>query len=875
MSIEIGVPNNRYGKNPFIDAKKYESFNINSYKTPNVIQMNTDSLSFSNVYISYKNFKTGVDDTGFSIYKESLCLATFNSNVITTFQDAEFKGKFAIQDIVSVQSNINTNITFNLQHDDDVLNINSNNVPFFQINPNEINFSRDFKMSEGTLYVGRIEGPSANTPIILRNVQYEDANLDSVIATTRLAVQDEEISYSAIDTQTACLEVWKINNQRDYMKINSTAVFNGGQIMNINQYGNINIGKNEGNTESTINISKISPNIISYNGIKSGDIFKISENADISVGTTNHGAQLHIKRNDGEYIGDSTFYRKKPMIYLDMNYNANNNYSNIYPHKQGKINNESKPEYHFVEETHSLYLVNQEILDNPISIQHSLIDNDSLILKKPGVLIGTNSVVLTYLDSQPEQENFANFVENNLKDISLLYPTITNYSLKNNIEEDTYVSFAELDNSGGLLIRVPAYVFIDTEATNEKIIYQTCNIDLYTSDFNYGTSTLSCVFQLELNVQLDIPDINDINWEYDYKVLESTILPAPNFFTLDSNDNFISSISANGTLSLGKEVPQDRTDYLIYAPGKSHLETLNVSNFTTDNIDNIIFFDNANLSNINSIYARNTSIKHFTADNMSSSNAIFQNSFVNNLKFDEMSSDFLKYNNIYTNISNKLIVGELHSHITQNSLLEINVNDSRKGLIIQNNIAGIDPSLEIIGDQSKPMIKFTYMSDSTPPSISSMNMQYLNIQHLNGDDSFHFQIYSSESATPKILNYCSSDNVLAIGGNAICINYRSKDDYKITVGIRNPDSESSVSEQQYLHKDSIKQNKNSGEENVAIYGHLKIATEKNETLVETKIDQEGNGKIIFHTYNIFIKDGPLNSELSLSSYIRSIVSSSS
>lgn len=859
MSIEIGVPNNRYGTS-FIDTKKYESLNINSYKTPDAMQLNTDNLSFSNVYISYKNFKTGVDDIGFSIYKESLCLATFNSNIITTFQDAEFKGNFAIGDIVSVQSNINTNITFNLQHDADVLNINSNNVPFFQINTNEINFSRDFKMNGGTLYVGKIEGPSANTPIVLRNIQYEDAILDSVIASTRLAVDDKTIFYNnSVDSGSACLEITKINNNRDFMKIYSDAVINGGQIMNINKDGNINIGKNEGYTESTINISKISPNIINYNGLKSGDIFQISENADIGIGTTKPDAQLHIKRNDGENIEDQTFYRNNTMMYLDMHYNEYNNFSNYYIQKEGTFNESSKPEYLFVEDDLALYVVNQEVLANAIPVQDSLVNSKSLILniKSMGYTVSQN--VISNATSQTV-DNFATFIDNNLSNITLKYPDYTNYNLK---EKEKTLKIEVGTNANDRLIKITNNMLFDIEsAIIDVTTYQTCNIDLYTRYFDYipdnnpQTTILTCIFQLELNIQLE----NEIDWEYNYKLLESTTLPRPNFLKLDSNNNFISSISANGTLSLGAEVPENKNDYLIYAPGKSHIETLNVSNFSTDNIDNIIVFGNANLLNINSIQTQSISIANLTVDRITSPLAIFEKSSVEDITFDIVSSDFLKYDNQHTNIKNKLIIGEVPSlPITQNSLLEINVKDSKPGLVVQNSVHSIDPCLEIIGKakpkditgKAKPMMKLTNIS---PSKSSSMTLQYYNDPDANGGDIFHFQVYCSEKNTPKVLNYCSTLDVLAIGGNAICINYKSQNNYKITIGIRNPDTDPSVSEQEYSLQSFINYN-NTNKENVEIYGNLKINTKDNETLIQTFYDTDKKGKIIINTENIQYKRG--------------------
>jgi len=879
MSIEIGVPNDRYKRNPFIDTKTHESFNINSYKTPDVIQLNTDELSFSNVYISYKNFKTGVDDTGFSIYKESLCLATFNSNVITTFQDAEFKGKFAIGDIVSVQSNINTNITFNLEQDADVLNINNNNVTFFEINPNEINFSRDFRMNGGTLYVEKIQGPSVDEPIVLTNIKYEDAILDSVIASTRLAVNDSKTFYSledvspddTVDMQSACLEINKTNNIRDFMKIESIAVLDSGQIMNINKYGNINIGKNEGNTESTINISKISPNIINYNGLKSGDIFQISENADIGVGTTKPDAQLHIKRNDGENIEDETFYRNNTMMHLDMHYNEENNYSNYYVQKQGIFDITSTPEYEFVEDNLRLYLVNQEILSNPIPIQDSIIGNNEIILN----IKDTTSY---NIDDDPD---FKDFLENNTSNISLIYPA----QFKNSF--DFYI----ISNPSFITLTTPAEVYRNGNNRKIKLLYkividnpsypsdsyntyQTCNIDLYTRQYDYttgdGVKQLNCTFELELIIESEDLTV-DLN--YDYKILESTMLPVPNFFKLDSNNNFISSISANGTLSLGAEVPEDKNDYLIYAPGKSHIETLNVSNFVTDNIDNIIFFGNANLSNINSIQTQSISIKNLTVDTIISPDAKFETSSVNNIKFDEVSSDFLKYDDSSTNILNKLIVGELLPDPQNSSLLEINVNDSKNGLLIQN--SGVfNPCLEIIGNVSKPTMTLTYKNDDSTPTQSSMYIQYYNDPDDNADDFFYFQVYCSDRDR-KVLNYCSTENLLAIGGNAICINYDSLDNYRITLGIRtNQDGQqpSPELEKQYLHEDFIKRG-DIGTENVAIYGNLKIATKDNETLMETIYNDTQPGKIVFQTQNIFYKQENGDSSL-LTDMIESIFKTS-
>jgi len=865
MSIEIGVSNNRYGKNPFIEASKNESFTINSYKTPDAIQLNTGDLSFSNVYISYKNFKTGVDDTGFSIYKESLCLATFNSNVITTFQDADFKGKFTIGDILSIQSNMNTNITITLEHDADVLKINNSNETFFEINPNEINFSRDFRMSDGTFYVKKIQGPSASDPIVITNVKYEDALLDSVIASTRLAVLDtnpfNNISDlnadDQIDNKAACIEINKTNNIRDFMKIESIAVIDGGQIMNINKYGNINIGKNEGHSESTINISKISPNIINYNGLKSGDIFQISQNADIGVGTTSPDAQLHIKRNDGENIEDETFYRNNTMMYLDMHYNKENNYSNYYVQKEGNFDQNSKPEYRFVEEDLRLYLVNQEILDNPIPIQDSFVTNDTLTLNIRDTISYSSE-----LDSDLKQ-----FLMNNTSNISLIYPQNSKkqkiYSIKDNV-----VSSSETEIVSGV-DKIKTILFYDilidnsNPAQDETSDYQTCNIDLYTRKYiDTLDKEYECTFELELRIQTDDSVLNYI---YDYKILESTMLPVPNFFKLDSNNNFISSISANGTLSLGTEVPEDKKDYLIYAPGKSHIETLNVSNFSTDNTNNILYFGNANLSNINNIQTQSISIKNLAVDTITSPDAEFTNLSVEDISFDVVSSDFLKYNNIYTNISNKLIVGEIPSSITQNSLLEINVKDSGKGLIIQNTVDSVDPCLEIIGNRSNSILTFTSTDDED--ITSSMNIKYFNDPPPNGESKFLFQIYSPDK--PKVLNYCSTENLLAIGGNAICINYNTLDQHKITLGIRDP---SEQNEKSYLYNDFINHDGGDGTENVVIYGNLKIATKTNEILIQTLLDGQNKGKIIFETDNILYNRGGL--PLKFDEIVQSIFESS-
>lgn len=886
MSIEIGVPNNRYSTRPFIEASKNESFTINSYKTPDAIQLNSDNLSFSNVYISYKNFKTGVDDTGFSIYKESLCLATFNSNVITTFQDAEFKGNFAIGDIVFVQSNMNTNITINLEHDADVLNINSNNVPFFQINPKEINFSRDFRMNDGTFYVKKIQGPSAGDPIVITNVKYEDAVLDSVIASTRLAVLDTKQfntifdlnADEQIDNKAACIEINKTNNIRDFMKIESIAVIDGGQIMNINKYGNINIGKNEGHSESTINISKISPNIINYNGLKSGDIFQISQNADIGVGTTSPDAQLHIKRNDGENIEDETFYRNNTMMYLDMHYNEENNYSNYYVQKQGNFDQNSKPEYRFVEEDLRLYLVNQEILDNPIPIQDSFVTNDTLTLD----IRGTTSYEI---DDVVYDDDFKQFLENNTSNISLIYPAqfknISDFGFNiipnPDFETLAYVANVVVPTTGNdRKIKLLHKIVIDNPSlfgSSSYTSYQTCNINLYTRQYKYGQADgdiLNCTFDLELIIESEDSTV-DLN--YDYKILESTMLPVPNFFKLDSNNNFISSISANGTLSLGAEVPEDKKDYLIYAPGKSHIETLNVSNLSTDNTNNILYFGNANLSNINSIQTQSISIKNLAVDTITSPDAEFTNLSVEDISFDVVSSDFLKYNNIYTNISNKLIVGEIPSSITQNSLLEINVNDDRKGLIIQNTAVGVDPCLEIIGNKTNSILTFTSTDDQD--ITSSMNIKYFSDPPPNGDSRFLFQIYSPDPVNPvkpKVLNYCSTDNLLAIGGNAICINYNKLNEHRITLGIRDPpESYSEENEKSYLYNNFIKRG-GAGTENVVIYGNLKIATETNETLIQTLLDGQNKGKIIFETDNILYKRGDLR--LNFDEIVQSIFESS-
>ena len=866
MSIKVGFPNDRYTK-AFAEQHGDETLSINSYKTSDTIQLNKDSMSFSNVFLSLKNFKTGVDDNGYSIYKDDLCLATFNSNIVRTFQNAEFQGNFAIQDIVSIQSNINTNITFNIETEGDVFNINDKNGSLFQVNTSEISVARDFKMNDGILYVKNISGFDGNT-IQLNNVQYSDATLDSLVANQSLSVEDQTMVYIGDDIaegNKACLQVIKINNNRDYFKLISTKGSDlPKNIFNINSFGNINIGNEEGNQESTINISHVSKNIINYNGNKTGDVFQISENADIGIGINNPDAQLHIKRNDGENIIDGSFYRNNTMLHLDMDYNEINNISNIFVERSGAFDKDTIPEYSILEKqgTYEIYLVNSEILTNPINDRKEDIFIDKQVLN---VAKSSYSIPMNVDDI----ENFESFISDNIPNISLIYPESTNQGIMLSFtpgldESLLYEVLFEIGGVNGMerSITIPYIINLNDNIPGQtESNYVTEQIKLFETQFvTPEGASLKCIYFLNLTIQSYVGP--NPSWEYRYKTIETTVLPPPNFFKLEFNDTFVSSISANGTLSLGSEVPEEKQEYLIYAPGKSHIETLNVSNFITDNSQKIMNFNHANLLNINSIETQNMSINSLSVDNINSTNTDFQNVNTNDLKFEIISSTYLQYRDLFTKIKNKLILGD-SDDTTNNSLIEINVMSSitnvtnaygmtrRNGLIVKNIDYVSNPCLDIKGVQSTPFMTLTNISttpaSSTTNEITTTKSSYM--RYVKNDNKLYFQLFSdykndnfATSDNPLCaINYCTDDNILAIGGNAICVKYNNNDSYRITLGV--PDvigSDDNTTEENYLHHNLLNSSSPTDDVNVAIYGVLKVASEKQVEILKTNAD----GKLI-------------------------------
>ena len=848
MSIEVGFVNDRYVGT--FATKKGETFNVNSFHTPNAINLNTEQDSYSNVFISYKNFKTGLDDYGYSVSKDDICITRFNSNVVTTFTDVDFQGNFTIGDAISVSSNINTDIVFKLQ-DGDAFHIkNKENMQLFVADTNETNFKQNVKIDNGgTLFVNNIASTDGST-IKLNNVQYTDATLDSLKANNTLSVEDTTVDYTGdADINRGCVDVIKTNNTRDYLKLRSTTASSGiKNVLNVNRFGNINIGSDEGGEESTINISKISNNILNYKGEKEGDVFQITQNADIGIGITDPDAQLHIKRNDGENITNPTFYRKNTMLHLDMDYDANNNTSNYFEEISATFDNDGTPEYWFLESNNTVYLTNPTtsnyfvgIENDGKSVDQQTID-DTYVTSNifTNIIPDAESINFGGIDAEDEQNFIQNRIETFQQTLSIVYPEFTNSPIvltKPLITENINVEKTGV-NDLTRRIEIPYTLYIDNvDGSSGENDYTQLDIDLY-EESNEG---ITFKFFLNLNIKSRVGD--DPSMEYTYRKYNTVLMPRPNFLTMDKNQNFISSISANGTLSLGSEVPEEKNDYLLYAPGKCYIGTLNTTHFTSDDENSIMYFNDANFSNVNSIQTENMKITNMEIENLTATNTNFVEVNAETLSFSEITSEHFKYTAIDTKISNQLILEN------PGTSLLLNVSSSSdgivKGLKVRNTTGPYDPCIDIDGANNRT----PYLSLSLSPGSDSTYMRYM----MGSDDNKFFQLYSKGKITSgvqqSIINYNTSENVLALGGNAICVNYNKLDEYKITIGVNNnfeSDGVPSESENDYILREELLKN-DATDADIYLYGNVQISSKTGDKLIQT------NENNLFLTNNIIIE----------------------
>jgi hypothetical protein len=871
MSIDVGFTNDRYV--PAFAEKKGETLNINSFVIPNVINLNTEPDSFSNAFISYKNFKTGIDDNGYSILKDDICITTFNSNVITTFTDVDFQENFVVRDAFYINSNINTNIVFKLQDGDSFHINNKDNMELFVADSSKINIKQDIEIESGkTLFVNKIESIDGTT-IQLNNVQYTDATLDSLKANNTLSVEDTTIDYSGdTDILRGCVDVIKTNNTRDYLKLRSTKASdtNTDTVLNVNRFGNINIGHNEGDEESTINISKISKNILNYKGTNDGDVFQMTQHADIGIGTIDPSAQLHIKRNDGENITNPTFYRKNTMLHIDMDYDVANNTRSFFEEISAHFNQENKPVFWFLESIDTVYLTNPITSDYFNTIELN------------GESVTQQTIEDTYTNTQNFTEIIPGEVSDTLPDnfddddrgvitpiitklkgsLSIVYPNFENsINLTKSVTTESIVFVATGDNNRTKEIKIPYTLYIQNgETVNQDYVdYQSIDILLYKRERAIGATDGIVYYNFYLSLTIWSNVGESPKMDYTYREYNTELIPPPDFLTINKNQNFVSSISANGTLSLGSDAPEEKNDYLLYATGKCYVKTLNTSNFITDDPQDIMYFNNANFSNVNSIQTEKMNITNMKITNLTSDVANFDTITTRSLTFDEINSTNFIYSDSETKLHNKLILEK------EDTSLLLNVSSASggivNGLVVTNNTSSCNPCIDINGTNNQ-----------SPHLSLSLGSGRTYMRYMEGtDDNKFFQLYSDGKITidkqHSIINYNTHNNVLAVGGNAICVNYKNFDDYKITIGINSSrsvsDSFSIDSENDYILHDELKKI-NATEPDICLYGNVHISSKDGDKLIQTT----SSGSLIL-TNNIIIETA--GTQMSLTEYIQSII----
>jgi hypothetical protein len=677
MSIKVGFLNTNY--DPQYLTNNNNTLVLNSITNSNIIMINADNAESENMFINYQNkFITGLSSNTYIFRANNDNIITLNQSNISLYQSTNIHNNVYIKDILhtsnsGVYMSSNVAIKFTSPSDSfmvsDVLKISSNYTIECDIRnmsikngsnnmmvlyDSNINMSNDVYVYNGTMYVNKISGIEGRA-LSIENAVYNSTSVDKMTASRNFTV----ISDTFDDTS---LSIFKKQGNANIVSINScnldkTAVVNH---LTINQNGQLGLGTPL--PEATLSIKNpLTNNVIYYEGESYGDAFKVNKRGNIGIGTDQPNAQLHIRRNDDLQNND---FRKTSMMNIDMNYNALKNVSNLYTYDLlTALTQNNLYIYPYVNITSNMinsrlnvdidntfYVLTNEIYR---SIGNDIRNISNIILPFPKTIelsTDPNIPTLPNPDSAFASINIIN---------RLIYPAsnMVHISVENAImprvdasdyecQYELILMSTETKNSGGYNNSEGIENNVNNFQNVPNVLndYNIYSIEGY--DIKYTVN-----FKIEKNV-LSFGNIRTISYPFAYTKITPVQLEAPNFWDISYNSNFVSSLSSSGTLSLGHQVPKTEDgNFLLYAPGNAFLNSMNVSNISTDKYDANISFDNKNIINANKITCQNLQTQDLTLTNIAinkltatytdSREGNFSNIITSNINFHILKNDYM------------------------------------------------------------------------------------------------------------------------------------------------------------------------------------------------------------------------------------------
>jgi len=839
MSIKVGFLNTNYDT-------RYLTYNnntllLNSFTDSNIIMINADNMQAQNMFINYQNkFITGLSSNTYIFQAHNSNIMTINESNISLYQPTYIENNVYIKNILhtsnsGVYMNSNVVIQFEAPSDSfmvsDILKISSNYSVEYDIRNmsiknasnsmmtlygSNINMSNDVYVYNGTMYVNKIAGIQGRQ-LNIENAVYNTTSVDKMLASRNFTV----ISDTSDET---CLTIFKRQGNANIVSINScnlakTAVTNH---ITLDKNGQLGLGTTL--PEATLNIKNpLTNNVIYYEGESYGDAFHLNKRGNVGIGTDVPDAQLHIRRNDDLQNNE---FRKQPMLHIDMNYDALRNISNLYTNNLlTTLTQNNLFVYPYVNITSNIvdsrlnvnidntfYVITNEIYN---STGNNIRNISNIILPSP------NTIQLPVDEStQPLNANANINVVNRL-----VYPAsnIMDIEIENTLPPDispNYVGSYDLilmsrytKENGGYNSDTASGRYNASNFTNYKSQNTITKLDKATV---YSIEGYDIKYTINFRIENN-QDIGEGNRTSSYLFAYTKVTPvqleAPNFWDISYNSNFVSSLSPSGTLSLGQEVPKTQDgNFLLYAPGHGFLNTINVSNITTNKVDANISFNNKNIINANKITCQNLQTQDLTLNNIGinrltatyadSREGNFSNIMTSNITFYTLNNDYMRISSSNAHFFTRCSIGS-SQELTNNNNLKITIDNQIRS--VPENISGDVKfhytrhnglSIYNANQNINPCLSIQAVHANTTPYLHMNNNEtgyYFRIEKKTSTT--HFQIVSDDvgnnierkdkfisiNSEPHIFQHIKEYNVITLGEqDVICIDSAYKYDQQLS-----------------------------------------------------------------------------------------------
>lgn len=843
MSIKIGVPITNYTSL----LRQDDILTLNSYANSNVIQLNNEPNSTNDVFIKYKNnIATGLSSNTFVIDDVQNNARLFGANIsnISLNRPVIVNDSFTIKNTLAVTSNnltihtgsggafavyssninrnvfrVNANSTAELCTNKFTIQNSSASKTLLEVNPDQTSINQNVYINNGTLYVNAISGIAGNE-IDIRNARYPASLIEDFLATRKIS-----IIQGASQTDTMPFEICKKYGANNIMHIYSCNLVSGKpptmyHNLIINKDGMVGLGTN--NPDAVLSIKKISQSIISYSGETYGELFRINKQADVGIGTSSPQSQLHIRRNDDQ---PSETIRRNPMAYLDMSYNASNNYSNIYKDYNSTLTNDlnlyvnsvaktsASANTFNIELTNNFYMLNADIYNiinsNITNVSNILLYNQKSLelpvpISQPG--FGSTYFLMNTIINYPSSENIKIVEDSSLRvqDDAIIENNQTTYLAR-------YVLFMMSNTTTGYINDTTSPYYNASNFTN----YQTGNLTNKFNQIVYSINNynirIKLDFVFERNLFNEFNQTKVVSYPIKYATITKALLSPPLFMQMTYNNNFISSMTSDGTLCLGTSVPDKYKNYRLYANGPIYASYANITSFGTDKTDSNISFTNANISNVNIMTCQELNVSKLAANKIEFDTVYgtsidmdigkYDNLYASNLSFETMSNAYLLMNSNNVLFKNRVHFGQTVTSgndsqckivVDSTKINQVkstsNLFNHTNGLIIASDTSICNPALSVLSSSptdtpylclNNSETTYYFRIQKKTNADSSVN-SILQLANDNTDES-RASYFFNNNTSPHIMQHIKEYNLLTLGEqNTICIDTVNKGSISVT-----------------------------------------------------------------------------------------------